>query len=58
MDDGRPVTQKLFDTLCQEEMASLPQTDSSVRAAEILNRLVVSDTFVEFLTSIAYDYLT
>lgn len=58
MDDGRPVTQKLFDTLCQEEMASLPQTDSAAQAAEILKRLVVSDTFVEFLTSIAYDYLT
>lgn len=57
MDDGRPVTQKLFETLCQEEMASLPQTDSSAQAAEILERLVVSDTFVEFLTSIAYDYL-
>ena len=65
LDDGRKVTVDLFRELLQDEMAklrsSLGDTAFEKRpfktAAQILDSIITSDQFVEFLTLPAYQYL-
>lgn len=59
LDDGRPVTADLYHQIGAEELAQLGgETEGRYReAAEILDQLVLADSFIEFLTLIAYDYL-
>jgi len=59
LDDGRTVTFELYRKIRQAEVAKL--TESGVGrykdAAEILDKLVESEEFPEFLTTLAYQYL-
>lgn len=57
--DSRPVTAALYEQIRDEELARLGgQATGRLREArEILDRLVLSDEFIDFLTWIAYDYL-
>ncbi len=61
MEDGRPVTPELYRSVREQEVARLAserQDASALRkAAEILDELVLSEEFTEFLTLIAYDHL-
>ena len=59
LDDGRTIDQSLYQTLRDEELEKLGGTDQGryQEAVEILDRLVLTESFVEFLTLIAYDYL-
>jgi malate synthase len=59
LDDGRPVTRELYMRLRDEELARLGGTsvERYEDAAEILDKLCLSDDFIEFLTLIAYAYL-
>jgi malate synthase len=60
MDDGKPVTDTLYQELKQDLLGrfsySKPENRFS-QAAEILDRLVLSDEFEDFLTIPAYDLL-
>ena len=49
-------TSDLYKKLCEEEIAKLPESDYS-SAKELLDRLVLSDKFENFLTIPAYEYL-
>ncbi len=59
LDDGRPVTKELYEQIRDEELAKLGgETTGRLREArEILDRLVLADEFIDFLTFIAYDYI-
>jgi malate synthase len=59
LEDGRKVDANLYRLLREEEIAALgPGFDEKPnKAAEILDRLVLADDFVEFLTITAYEYL-
>ena len=59
LDDGRPVTRPLYEQLRNEELAKLGGTSAgrNEEAAELLDELCLSDTFIEFLTLIAYSHL-
>ena len=62
LEDGRKVTLEMFRTLLAEELRTLDgaRGASAVRyddAAWLLNRLVEDDTFVEFLTEPAYEFV-
>ncbi|MDW8059630.1 MAG: malate synthase A [Thermomicrobium sp.] len=59
LDDGRPVTAELYERIRDEEVAKLggPGVGRLGEAREILDRLVLSDEFIEFLTFIAYNYI-
>jgi malate synthase len=59
LSDGRPVTQALYETIRGEEVARLggPATGHLGEAAEILDGLVGSHEFPEFLTLSAYKHL-
>jgi malate synthase len=65
LDDGRKVTVEFFRELLQDEMAKLRSSigDAAFEkrkfrtAAEILDSIITSDQFVEFLTLPAYQYL-
>ena len=59
LDDGRIITSDLYLALRAEELAIL-NTDQDQHfddAAAILDKLVLSDEFVDFLTIPAYQYL-
>jgi malate synthase len=59
LDDGRPVSKELY-RLIREAQVKILSTNPGNRykeAAEILDRLVESETFAEFLTTDAYKYL-
>lgn len=58
--DGRPVTLSLYQTLRETQLQHLIQENPGrfKEAAEILDALVQSEKFPEFLTIKAYDYLT
>lgn len=60
LNDGRPITKQLYETIRQEEMSKLtkPEPGRYSEAAEILDKLVSSDEFIDFLTLPAYAYLT
>lgn len=59
LDDGRLITQELYSRIREEELTKLggPSHGRMGEAAEILDRLVLTDSFIEFLTLIAYDYI-
>jgi len=59
LDDGRPVTRELYTQLRDEELAKLGGVEAGRyrNATEILDQLVISDAFAEFLTLPAYNYL-
>jgi malate synthase len=59
LDDGRPVTRELYESVKAEEIARLggPQTGRLRDAVGILDGLVESEEFTEFLTLPAYPYL-
>jgi len=59
LDDGRSVTSELYESLRDEELASLGGSGESRYgdAVEILDQLVLNDEFTEFLTLPAYEYL-
>jgi malate synthase len=66
LNDGRKVTVELFRQLEEEELAklrsALGEKEFASRkfdlASQILNEVVTSDQFVEFLTLPAYRYLS
>lgn len=59
LDDGRPITKELYRQTrdAQLKILSTAPNNRYKEAAEILDRLVESETFAEFLTTDAYAYL-
>ena len=59
LNDGRLVTAALYAQIRDEELAKLGgrSVERYADATEILDTLVLSDQFIEFLTLIAYDKL-
>ena len=59
LDDGGPLTADRYLGIRDAELAALggPATGRLGEAAELLDRLVLDDEFVEFLTLPAYDRL-
>lgn len=60
LDDGRSVTRELYMRIRDEELAKLGGSDKEhyEEAAELLDKLILTDEFVEFLTLPAYEYLS
>jgi malate synthase len=58
--DGRPMTAALYQQICDQELAQLqPSRENCLQeAAAILDQLVLSKEFVEFLTFLSYEYLS
>ena len=56
LDDGRPVTRALYQKTRDEQLAKLTASDPAryKEAAEILDAMVLTDAFPEFLTLPAY----
>ena len=59
LDTGAPVTAELYQRIRSDELQRLgtPNGNRYADAADILDRLVLSDEFAEFLTLLAYPYL-
>ena len=59
LNDGRPVTRELYESIRDEEVAKLGGRNAGrmADAVEILDELVLRDEFVEFLTYLAYPKL-
>jgi malate synthase len=59
LDDGRTITAELYNQLRDEELAKLGGSSASryEESAELLDKLVLSKEFVEFLTYSAYELL-
>ncbi|NUM46092.1 MAG: malate synthase A [Anaerolineales bacterium] len=58
MDDGRPVTPELYRQIRAEEFEKLNTPGSKFEiAAQLLDELVLSDQFIDFLTIPAMDFL-
>ncbi len=59
-DDGRTVTRELYETLRDSEVEKLGGLDEGRRreARDILDNLVLTDDFIEFLTLPAYELLS
>jgi malate synthase len=57
--DGRAITPELYEQVRVEELARLggPEAGRLRQAAELLDQLVLSPEFIEFLTLVAYPYL-
>jgi malate synthase len=58
--DGRTITRELFRTILGQEVARIPQDEDTANyktAGELLDTLVTSDGFPEFMTLLAYNYL-
>ena len=60
LEDGTTITRELYEQMRDEELKRLGEYGPGrlEEAAEILDRLILTDEFVEFLTLIAYDHLT
>jgi len=66
LDDGRKVTRELFETLLPQELAKVRQILGEQQygagqyeaAAKMFAQLTLDESFVDFLTLPAYDYLT
>ena len=60
LDDGRTITRELYRQIRDEELKRMGEFGPGrlEEAAEILDKLILTDDFVEFLTLIAYDYLS
>ena len=59
LDDGRTITADLYDQIRDEELAKLggSAAERYEESAELLDKLVISQEFVEFLTFPAYELL-
>jgi malate synthase len=60
LDDGRAVTEQLYRQIQREELAKLdgaPASDQLDAARALLDELVLSDQFSDFLTLSAYERL-
>ena len=59
LEDGRTFTNRLFRTILAEELAKLGGREKECygKAAEVVEDLVLSPSFPEFLTLSAYDHL-
>ena len=59
LDDGRTVTRALYTQLRNEELHKLGGAGKEryEESAELLDQLILNDTFIEFLTFPAYEYL-
>ena len=59
LNDGRPVTRELYKQLRNEELAKLggSNVERYEESAELLDKLILNDEFIEFLTFPAYDLL-
>ena len=59
LDNGQVITRVLYEQIRDEELAKLggASADRYEEAGEILDELILTDDFVDFLTLIAYDYL-
>ena len=57
--DGRAVTRDLYRQIRDEELHKLggPGAERYEESAELLDKLILTDQFIDFLTLIAYDYL-
>ncbi|NJN93329.1 MAG: malate synthase A [Anaerolineales bacterium] len=60
LDDGREFTRAMYEQIRTEELASLGGAGNAHygEAVAILDELVLNDTFIEFLTFVAYPYLS
>ena len=60
LDDGRPVTRQMYEQFRTEELAKLGGVGTAhyKEATEIMDKLVLNDEFIEFLTYVAYPYLS
>ena len=60
LEDGTTITRELYEQIRDEELKRLGEYGPGrlEEAVEILDRLILTDVFVEFLTLIAYDHLT
>jgi malate synthase len=59
LSDGRTITREMYETFRAEELSHLTSqgTGRFADAAKILDSLIISDEFIEFLTIPAYAYL-
>jgi malate synthase len=57
LEDGRKMSVALYETVRMEELTKLGENDSYRQAANLLDQLVLSPTFTEFLTLPAYQLL-
>jgi malate synthase len=59
LEDGRPITPELYQKIKEEELSKLGgrEKERYREAEEILDQLVLSEEFVEFLTLVAYEYI-
>lgn len=59
LDDGRTFTEDMFKTILKEELDKLGglQKGALSQAADIVEKLVLSDDFIDFLTLPGYDCL-
>lgn len=59
LEDGRSVTRELYMRIRDEELARLGGSDQEryEEAVELLDKLILTDEFIEFLTIPAYEYL-
>ncbi|MFN8455986.1 MAG: malate synthase A [Anaerolineae bacterium] len=60
LDDGRPVTRHMYKQFRDEELAKLGGVGAAhyKEATEIMDKLVLNDEFIEFLTYVAYPHLS
>ena len=59
LNDGRSVTRELYKKIRDEELTKLggSSVERYEEAAELLDKLILNDEFIEFLTFPAYDLL-
>ena len=59
LDDGRKVTREMFRRILDEEIAKMKHSSTNKFAAAraLFDRITTDDSFAEFLTLPAYDYL-
>ncbi|HEX9926524.1 MAG TPA: malate synthase A [Anaerolineae bacterium] len=57
LDDGRAFSKELYEQIRTEELAQLGDSNLYQKAAEVLDTLILSEDFVEFLTYLAYPRL-
>ena len=59
LDDGRTFTEDMFKTILKEELDKLGGREKGAlsQAADIVEKLVLSDDFIDFLTLPGYDCL-
>ncbi|MFQ3610938.1 MAG: malate synthase A, partial [Fimbriimonadales bacterium] len=63
LNDGRAITAELFEQMLHEELSKIEsdlgsdlfQQGRFAEASEILRKVVLSDSFIDFVTLIAYD---